>query len=116
MKDFFLTEECKKLLEEAMLKCEDYNNSNVEEISEGNCIQKEAYDNNSENKINDRSQIKWQTGMPNKTGKYLITTKKSDIDCDNFIYRGDDEYYWEYYGIDEIIAWCPLSEIKPYKK
>ena len=54
--------------------------------------------------------------MPNKTGKYLVTTKKSDIDCDNFIYRGDDEYYWEYYGIDEIIAWCSLSEIKPYRE
>ena len=65
--------------------------------------------------------IKWQKGVPKYNDKYIITYK----------YLGDSEYRngvaewcgkrW-YVGTSviapqvDIIAWCPISEIEPYKE
>ena len=56
------------------------------------------------------STIKWQTGEPKGVGQYLVTFNSGEIGigiwCANKL--------WQRYVIDNIIAWCKLSDIKPY--
>lgn len=59
------------------------------------------------------SVIKWQTGEPKENGRYVVTNIEGKVDIDYYYtYR----HGWEYYHNKAIIAWCPLSEIKPYKE
>lgn len=59
------------------------------------------------------STIKWQTGTPNiPHDRYIITTKWKEITVDWY----DKDLGWFKYSDEEIIAWCPLSDIKPYKE
>ena len=58
------------------------------------------------------SVIKWQTGEPKKTGRYLITSKTGVIWSD---YWSCSLKKWEIHVWD-VLAWCPLSEIEPYKE
>ena len=62
------------------------------------------------------SVIKWHTGEPKEPGSYLVSPTDGSIDFD--FYNRSVEYYffWCQYEDDEIIAWCKLSDIKPYKK
>ena len=60
------------------------------------------------------STINWQTGDPKEGGYYLITTINGIIatDCWRIF---PNTSYWEYRNKFDVIAWCPLSDIKPYK-
>lgn len=62
-----------------------------------------------------KSIIKWQTGLPNIEGEYLVTEDTGDVVVD---YRCVLEHYqyWEQHRNDEVIAWCKLSDIEPYKE
>ena len=80
------------------------------------------------------SVIKWQTGVPKEEGFYILTVKTKDtfekkrkkngkvyikyIDIPRTV-LAIDEYYL-HYGWKEknhhVTAWCPLSEIEPYKE
>ena len=57
------------------------------------------------------SVIKWRTGEP-KEYCFCIITDNHGI-CDIDVWDGE---YWMVYHKDEVIAWCPLSEIEPYKE
>lgn len=66
------------------------------------------------------SVIKWQTGTPDEEGEYLVTLRNGDVVFDEyFSYTDSDgnEYFlWRSCDDDDdIIAWCPLSKIEPYK-
>ena len=60
------------------------------------------------------SVIKWQTGEPNIIGAFLVAYKKSV--CKFERKRG----FWMYCGLiindKDVVAWCKLSDIKPYKE
>lgn len=60
--------------------------------------------------------IKWQTGEPKEEGYYLVTFQS--LDGLTVETAGYDDYGWGIYTSDycKVIAWCPLSEIEPYKE
>lgn len=65
------------------------------------------------------STIKWQTGIPLKTGTYIVTIFYKTLN----IYTVKTDYYhekdgWTYYQDNDcsVIAWCDLKYIEPYKK
>ena len=69
------------------------------------------------------SVIKWRTGEPKEGGWYCVSVKTRysnlhvDVDYRNIsISNDDDDDYWDAYKDDDVIAWCPLSEIQPYKE
>lgn len=58
------------------------------------------------------SKINWQTGMPIKKGRYILSIKGGKIDMDNWsIYTKK----WYNYNNTYVLAWCRLSNIEPYK-
>ena len=60
------------------------------------------------------SVIKWQTGTPKEEGEYLVTLKTLKgviVDCLSF-----EEYGWNLAINCKVVAWCPLSDIEPYKE
>lgn len=57
------------------------------------------------------SVIKWQTGFPEEYGTYLVTIIGGEIYVADWI-----GYEWDSWLGDSIIAWCPLSNIEPYKE
>lgn len=59
------------------------------------------------------SAINWKTGMPTEIGKYIITTDDGEVRTINFHPKEivDLEYFERL-----VVAWCPLSDIKPYKE
>lgn len=59
--------------------------------------------------------IHWNTGEPKENGSYLVTISGLDsiyVICAVYLH----ETGWCYRGKEEIIAWCKLSDIKPYKE
>lgn len=63
------------------------------------------------------SVIKWQTGMPEQSDIYLVTTSTGEVTM-RVLY---DPYiappYWLYdEEDDEVVAWCKLSDIEPYEE
>lgn len=67
---------------------------------------------------NQWSVIVWHTGTPDKVGDYIVTGKTDEGDVfvmeDSFMSNG----VWWGCGSHscEVIAWCPISNIKPYKE
>lgn len=68
------------------------------------------------------STIQWQTGKPKREGAYLIQLKNG-IRIDYLIEWKDvvngclvTKYHWRAYNSCNIISWCKLSDIKPYKE
>lgn len=64
-------------------------------------------------KSKSQSLIKWQTGEPKTHGRYLVQTKDDGIQISiwsSFVQS------WSLYSNSEIIAWCPLNDIEPYKE
>ena len=55
------------------------------------------------------SAIKWRTGKPNKSGWYIVSTKDNKVTYDVFT----ELHPW---FMEDVIAWCPLDKIEPYKK
>jgi hypothetical protein len=61
--------------------------------------------------------IQWQTGRPKESfGKYLITTKHHEVEVDMW-FGVPDEYgdHWERHYDEDVIAWCLLDDIIPFK-
>ena len=65
------------------------------------------------NKRPTESVIKWRTGEPKEKGDYLVSLKNGCVKFDNFGIIGEK---WFVFNSDFILAWCPISEIKPYKE
>ena len=68
---------------------------------------------------NQWSVIVWHTGVPDKVGDYIVTGKTDEGDTfvmeDSFI---SNNKWWacDSHSSCEVIAWCPISNIKPYKE
>lgn len=64
-----------------------------------------------------KSKIKWKTGMPEKSDVYIVTTIVGEVDI-RVLYDPDTSppYWLDDEEDDEVIAWCKLSDIEPYKK
>ena len=61
------------------------------------------------------SVIKWQTGEPKESGAYLITTYRGNVFVDYWRVF-PDKSDWDYRDKFDVIAWCKLSDIEPYKE
>lgn len=64
-----------------------------------------------------KSIINWQTGIPKESGEYLVSLKNGFVCRDEWrepCYDNDIAYWKNCEG--EVIAWCPLSDIEPYKE
>lgn len=61
------------------------------------------------------SVIKWQTGDPKSVGFYLVSTAKNEVVINHVTIDENDNFVW-FSGKDEILAWCKLSDIEPYKE
>ena len=59
------------------------------------------------------SVIKWHTGMPTEIGKYIITTDDGEVR--SIYFHPMEAVDLEFFEI-AVAAWCPLSDIKPYKE
>ena len=55
--------------------------------------------------------IKWRTGLPEEEDEYLVTLQTPN--GNEVAYISFEEYGWCGNGNCEVIAWCPLREIKP---
>ena len=64
-----------------------------------------------------KSKIKWQTGMPKQSDLYLVTTTADKVTM-RVMYDpyGGDPGWLSDGGDDEVVAWCKLSDIEPYKE
>ena len=66
------------------------------------------------------SVIKWQTGEPKKAGPYIVTLENGLVFCDDYncymTLDGKVKLDWRIVDSSDILAWCPLSEIEPYKE
>ena len=59
--------------------------------------------------------IKWQTGEPKESGSYLITTYRGTVFVDYWrVFPNKSD--WDYRDKFDVIAWCKLSDIEPYKE
>ena len=61
------------------------------------------------------SVVKWQTGEPKERGSYIVSSKGLDanyVTCAVYVH----ETGWCHWKKEEIIAWCKLSDIEPYKE
>lgn len=62
------------------------------------------------------STINWQTGIPKTFGKYLITTKYNEVDVDTWFGVPDnDGDHWERHYDENVIAWCFIEDVEPFK-
>lgn len=57
------------------------------------------------------SRIKWQTGVPEEAGFYLVTTIYGEVKTSTYIKAKAIDY--GFFRLD-VVAWCKLSDIKPY--
>ena len=66
------------------------------------------------------SVIKWRTGEPKEVGFYIVTLEDGVIGYDQILTcimpNGKVELDWLFADSSDVIAWCPLSEIEPYKE
>lgn len=67
------------------------------------------------------SKIKWQTGKPLcRCGKFIITYKYFECHTKHITIALREGNTWYDTNFDrlrvDVIAWCPLSEIEPYKE
>ena len=67
------------------------------------------------NELKGNSKIQWQTGFPNIEGEYLVTEDNGNITVDYWCVL-EHYQYWAQHRDDEIMAWCKLSDIEPYKE
>lgn len=62
------------------------------------------------------SKIKWQTGEPYESGRYLVTMKDGTVSVLEWYNSYTGCKYWDCKTESEVIAWCKLSDIEPYKE
>ena len=61
------------------------------------------------------SVIKWKTGFPDIEGEYLIIEDNGNVTTDCWCVL-EHYQYWAQHRDDEVVAWCPINEIEPYRK
>ena len=61
-----------------------------------------------------KSIITWHTGVPKEEGEYLVTTLDGIVDYD--IVYINSKCKTIFGNFDNVLAWCKLSDIKPYKE
>jgi hypothetical protein len=58
------------------------------------------------------STINWQKGTPNEIYvSCLVTLDNGIVTTDTYTFDS-----WRHYDKEEIVAWCPLKDIEPYKE
>ena len=66
------------------------------------------------------SVVEWQTGEPTEEGECIVTLDNGVVTYDEYCCAtdsdGDDMFFWRYWDEDKVVAWCKLSNIKPYKE
>ena len=66
------------------------------------------------------SVIKWKTGSPKYPCKCIIQTKDGSFDIDDWeMYDscwGEQYGVWKRFNSSYVVAWCEISDIKPYKE
>ena len=63
------------------------------------------------------SVIKWQTGEIKEVGEYIVILLDGTVSLDYYArQRYDGKLKPMKYTKDSVKAWCPLSEIEPYKE
>lgn len=66
------------------------------------------------------SVVEWQTGNPTEEGECIVTLDNGVVTYDEYCCAtdgdGDDMFFWRYWDEDKVVAWCKLSNIKPYKE
>lgn len=62
--------------------------------------------------------IKWQTGMPEQSGLYLVTMSTGEVTVMECYNPYTSSPYWldEEEEEGEVVAWCDFKNIKPYRK
>lgn len=61
------------------------------------------------------SVIKWQTGETKEEGEYIVQLKYYNRLTISSWERFSNGWNWTVFSKSEIIAWCKLSDIEPYK-
>lgn len=59
--------------------------------------------------------IKWQTGMPEQSGLYLVTLSTGEVTVMECYNPYTSSPYW----LDdegEVVAWCDFKDIEPYNE
>lgn len=62
------------------------------------------------------SVIKWQTGVPEEEGEYLVQLKYYNRLIISSWEKFSNGWNWTAFSKSEIIAWCKLSDIEPFKE
>jgi hypothetical protein len=62
------------------------------------------------------SVIKWHTVEPKIGGEYLVCLKNGSVITDKFLVVDGLEGDWKRFNKSYVVAWCKLSDIKPYKE
>lgn len=66
------------------------------------------------------SKIKWHTGKPKEECECLVTLKDGYVVFNEYCCftdsDGNEDFFWSRWDGDDIIAWCKISDIKPYKE
>ena len=60
--------------------------------------------------------IHWQTCTPKYAGQYLITTKHHNVEVDMWSSKRNEygDHWMRHYDVD-VIAWCLIENIEPFK-
>lgn len=61
------------------------------------------------------SVIKWQTGMPERSGLYLVKLSTGEVTVMEYYNPYTSSPYWLDEKV-EVVAWCDFNSIKPYKE
>lgn len=64
------------------------------------------------------SVINWQTGMPERSGLYLVTLSTGKVTSMEWYNPYTSSPYWldEEEEEGEVVAWCDFKDVKPYKE
>lgn len=64
------------------------------------------------------SSIKWQTGLPEQSGLYLVTMSTGEATVQEWYNPYTSSPYWvdEEKEEGEVVAWCDFKDVEPYKE
>lgn len=61
------------------------------------------------------SVIKWQTGIPEQSGLYLVTLSTGEVTVMEWYNPYTSSPYW-LNEEGEVVAWCDFKDVEPYKE